>query len=167
MNRETYVNHIMGGRSDSGDMTKTYYSVFGLLVYLEHPLFIIGFLDRNCSDHFLESWVRHTALFSWQNLKQYTGDYSNDMVRFERFARRFTASLPRFAVPHMESERFSQYHPSVVLPFVGEEEIEKRRDDDGQLTSGSANGKVVAFKIYREYNKFTVSIYYFSCKFNS
>jgi hypothetical protein len=156
-NRETYVNHVMGGRSDSSDRTKTYYSVFGLLIYVEHPLFIIGFLDHNCSDHFLESWVTHTALFSRDTLKQYTGDHSNDAVRFERFARRFTANLPKFAVPHMESERFSQYHPSVVLPFVGEEEIGKRQDDDGHLTSEGANGKVFAFKVYREYNKFVVS----------
>ena len=156
-NRESYINHIMGGKSDFNDMTRTYYSVFGLLVCVEHPLFIIGFLDRNCSDHFLESWVTHTALFSRENLKQYTGDYHNDALGFERFAKRFTTNLPKFAVPHMESERFSQYHPSVVLPFVGEREIGKRREDDGHLTSEGANGKVFAFKVYREYNRFAVS----------
>ncbi|KAH7378818.1 kinase-like domain-containing protein [Pyrenochaeta sp. MPI-SDFR-AT-0127] len=144
----------MGGRYDPSNLTQTYYSVFGLLVYVEHPLFIIGFLDRNCSDHFLESWVTHTSLFSRESLKQYTGDFKRDPLRFERFAKRFATNLPKFAVPHLESERFSQFDASVVLPFIEETEIGKRIDDGGHLTSEGANGKVFAFKIHREYNKF-------------
>jgi hypothetical protein len=56
-NRETYVNHIMGGRSDASDMTKTYYSVFGLLVYVEQYV-----------TSMYELHVRHT-LTSYTNVK--------------------------------------------------------------------------------------------------
>ena len=157
--RESYVNHIMGGKSDSSDLTKTHYSVFGILVFVEHPMFIIGFLDHDCSDRFLESWATHTSLFSRENLKQYTGEYKRDAIRFERFAKRFASSLPKFAVPHMTSERFLQYDASVVLPFVEEREIGKKMDEEGHWTSEGANGKVFAFKIYREYNKFPVSTF--------
>lgn len=114
-------------------------------------------MDRNCSDHFLESWVTHTSLFSREHLRQYTGEFKRDPLRFERFAKRFASNLPKFAVPHIESERFSQYDASVVLPFIEETEIGKRINDEGHLTSEGANGKVFAFKIYREYNKFPVS----------
>ncbi|KAF1839681.1 kinase-like protein [Decorospora gaudefroyi] len=152
--RDTYVNHIMGGSFDVNNLTKTYYSVFGLLVYVEHPQFIVGFLDRAFNDYMLESWVTYAAHFSRKTLKQFTGDYSNDAIRFERFARRFEGSLPKFAVPHMESEKFLQYNPSVMLPFIEEKEIGKRQEEDGHWTSEGANGRVFAFRVYGEYNKF-------------
>ncbi|CAO2656257.1 Nn.00g050600.m01.CDS01 [Neocucurbitaria sp. VM-36] len=151
---ESYVNDIMGGRYDPSNLTKTYYSVFGLLVYIEHPLFIIGFLHRDCNDFLLESWATNTSHFSREHLKEYVGEYKRDAIRYERFAKRFAANLPKFAVPHMASKKFSQYDATVVLPFIEEREIGKRMDDEGNWTSEGANGKVFAFKIYREYNKF-------------
>ena len=68
-----YVGRIMGipGPTDS---RRSFYSVFGLRVYASHPLFIIGFVDRNCNDYLLESWASHTSL-SQDQLQQYTGEY--------------------------------------------------------------------------------------------
>jgi hypothetical protein len=153
--RETYVNRIMGD-SEPSNLTRSFYSVLGILVYVEHPLFIIGFLDHNCTDFFLASWATHSSLFSRDRLKDYTGEYKRDAIRFERFAKRFSASLSRFAIPHLESAGFSQYDGGAVLPFIEEQEIGKK-EIDGHWTSEGANGKVYAFKIYREYNRIPVS----------
>jgi hypothetical protein len=157
IDRESYVNMIMGG-SEPKDLTKTYYSVFGLLVCVEHPLFIIGFMDHKCNDYILESWVTHSSDFSRDRLKRFTGNYERNTTGFLRFAKKFTASLPQFAIPHLEPDIFSQYHESVVLPFIEEVEIGKKQADDGHWTSEGANGRVFAFKIQREYNRFPVSI---------
>jgi hypothetical protein len=144
-----YVNRIMGN-ADPNDLRRTFFSVFGLLVYVEHPLFIIGFLDHNCNDYVLEARAAHSTLPN-DDLKNWTGEYRRDSVRFDRFARRFRANLPSFAVPHFESAEFVLYDERVVMPFVKEVEIGKKTAEDGHLTSEGANGKVFAFKIYREY----------------
>jgi hypothetical protein len=73
IDRESYVNMIMGG-AESKDLTRTYYSVFGLLVCVEHPLFIIGFMDHKCNDYILESWATHSSDLSPDRLKRFTGE---------------------------------------------------------------------------------------------
>lgn len=153
---ESYVNKIMGG-SGPKDLTRTYYSVFGLLVCVEHPLFIIGFLDHTCNDYILESWATRSSNFSDDRLKICTGDYARNTLGFARFVKKFKANLPEFAIPHLEPNGFSQYGESVVLPFIEEEEIGKKQADDGHTTSEGANGRVFAFKIQYEYNRFPVS----------
>lgn len=144
-----YVNRIMVNR-DPTDLRKMFFSVFGLLVCVEHSLFIIGFLDRNCNDYVLEARAVHSILPK-DDLKSWTGKYKRDPVRFDRFARRFRAHLPSFAVPHFESAEFVLNDERVVMPFVKEVEIGKKTAEHGHPTSEGANRKVFAFKIYREY----------------
>ncbi|KAF1925391.1 kinase-like protein [Didymella exigua CBS 183.55] len=152
--RENYVDMIMGG-SEPKDLTKTYYSVFGLLVFVEHPLFIIGFLENRCNDYILESWVTRSIDFSRERLRTLTGDYQQrSAAGFDRFVRRFTSSLSKFSVPHLGPDGFSLYREKAVFPFIEEKQIGQRRDENGQLTSEGANGKVFAFRIQREYNRF-------------
>jgi hypothetical protein len=157
INLDTFVNDIVGGTHGINDLRRTSFSVFGLLVFSEHPLFIIGFLRHKCSDYLLESWVTHTSLFSREDLETYTGEFKRNQSGFERFARRFASNLPKFAIPHMETKSFRQYDASVVLPFVEEVKIGTRVDENGHLTSEGANGTVYAFKFHREYCKFRVS----------
>ncbi|KAF2129905.1 hypothetical protein P153DRAFT_226615 [Dothidotthia symphoricarpi CBS 119687] len=155
---ETYVKEIVGEGFDPYDSRKTLFSVFGLLISVEHPLFIIGFADRDCSDFKLESWATDATLFSRETLQRYTGSYKTDARKFEWFATKFEDSIRRFAVPHMDSGKFVHYDASVILPFVKEREIGKRKEEDGHWTSEGANGKVFAFKIHPEYCKFRVSL---------
>lgn len=156
IDRESYVDIIMGS-SDPQNLVRTFYSVFGLLVHAGHPLFIIGFLDHNCNDYMLESWTTYHSDFSNDRLQSLTGNYYRRHPKaFSWFVRKFLTDLPKFAIPRLEPVRFLQYRESVILPFVDEVEIGKRQVDGGHWTSEGANGRVFAFKIQREYNRFTV-----------
>lgn len=145
-----YVEHIRGN-PDQTVSRNTYYSVLGLLIHIEHPLFIIGFVDHNCDDHFLESLATNSKL-SQEDLKTYTGNYKRDPRKYDRFARRFFKGLFQFAVPHLEANVFTQFSDDVVMPFVEEVEISTRMAEGEHLTSEGTKGRVFAFKIYREYN---------------
>ena len=148
---EDYVRRI-AGEPNSTDTRRTFYSVFGLLVYIERPLFIIGFMDRNCNDYLLESWSAHSSL-TGEGLRQYTGTYQvRDPGKYNRFAKKFLAALPQFAIPHLEQGDFSEYDEKVIFPFIEEVEIGKRSTEDGRLTSEGANGKVYALKVYCGYH---------------
>lgn len=153
--KEAYVHRILGG-SDGNEPTKTSYAVFGLLVYIGYPMLIIGFLDHGCNDFFLESWKTSAFLFSHELFQQYTVNFSQDTISFARFRRKFREGLPRFAVPHIYRDNFSQYHAEVILPYIDEKEIGKREAENGRLTSEGANGKVFAFKILPEYHRISV-----------
>lgn len=160
---ELCAEDIVGEGRDPNDLRNTHFSIFGLLIVVEHPLFIIGFLKTDCSDFMLESWATNATSFSHYTLEQRTGRYRRDTAKFNRFARKFLADLPSFAVPHMKTERFLHYDARVILPFIDETEIGKRMDEYGHWTSEGANGKVFSFKIYPEYRKFLVSINYTPC----
>jgi hypothetical protein len=85
-------------------------------------------------------------------LKQYTGAYqARDPTKYDRFAKKFLAALPQFAVPHLEQGQFSEYDAKVIFPFIEEVEIGKKPAEDGRSTSEGANGAVSAFKMYRGY----------------
>lgn len=154
---ETFVDEIVGGPQSKEDPKRAYISIFGLLTISEHPCLIIGFLRRKCSDSFLESWVTHKSTFSREVLQAYTGNMRLDRSRFDIFVDKFDVNLPKFAVPHMETRNFRQYHADVVLPFIDEKRIGLREDDTGRMTSEGANSKVFAFKFHPEYCKFPVS----------
>lgn len=67
-------------------------------------------------------------------------------------------SLPKFAIPHLDSSKFIKYDANVVLPFLEGVRIGQKLNDEGQLVSEGANGTVYAFKIYDEYCNFPVSV---------
>jgi hypothetical protein len=126
-----YVDRIIGPR-DRNDLRRTFISVFGLLVYVEHPLFIIGFLDYDYNDFVLDSWASHPTL---PNLipENWTGKSRRDTAKFDWFARRLKANLPLFAVPHLESAEFALYlyDGRVIMPSVKEVELVNRTAGDG------------------------------------
>jgi hypothetical protein len=115
------------------------------------PVLIIGFLHRHCNDYILETSSAQGSLTP-ETLKQYTGAYqARDPTKYDRFAKKFLAALPQFAVPHLEQGQFSEYDAKVIFPFIEEVEIGKKPAEDGRSTSEGANGAVSAFKMYRGY----------------
>ncbi|KAF2474443.1 kinase-like protein [Lindgomyces ingoldianus] len=150
-----YLYRITGvedGTKETKDRTKTAYSLFSLLIYVQHPLLIVGFMEKERSDFLLEF---SASSFTKESLKDYTGRYhANDSGGFARFASEFIKAMPEFCVPHMESGEFTHYEANVILPFIEEKEIGKKIDASGQWTSEGANGKVFKFKIYTEYQNF-------------
>lgn len=151
-----FVERITGG-NESTNWTKTAYTIFGLLIYVRHPVFIIGFLEREVNDSVLASQAIRPSL---DGLDQYLGHYFQGLPsnRFAGFVSEVSDIFSKFAVPHMESGAFTEYGQSVVLPFIEEKEIGRIVDDEGHLTSEGANGRIFSFKIYDEYHKFPVCI---------
>ncbi|KAF2191184.1 kinase-like protein [Zopfia rhizophila CBS 207.26] len=145
------LNKITGDENSSTNRRRTAFSLFALLAFVEHPLLIIGFLDKEKNDDFLEA---SPELFSKENLKTYTGKYAATNPRaFAHFAFSFSESMPKFAVRHMDSGKFANYNAKTILPFINEREIRKM-DADGHWTAEGANGKVFEFEIYEEYRQF-------------
>jgi hypothetical protein len=138
------------------DPGKTALSLFALLIFIEHPLLIIGFVMRRCSDHALE---RTPALFSLDHLRrEYCQEYAHRVgeEEFKEFANDFAEYLPKFAIPRMDSGEYSVYGPDTILPFLNEQKIGVR-GPDGVVQQEGAHGKVYSFEIYEEYRQFPVS----------
>ncbi|KAF2462718.1 uncharacterized protein BDR25DRAFT_347629 [Lindgomyces ingoldianus] len=147
-----YQKSIMGEPRTKERLDNRKHNLFALLIYVEHPVLIMGFAERGKTDWFLEvamSW------FNAENIKLCTGDYSiYDQKSFSRFVTEFIKHLPEFSVPHMESGDFTHYDDGVILPFIEEEEIGQRIDKQARLASESKKGKVIRFKIYKAYQRF-------------
>jgi len=132
------------------------YALFALLIYVEHPLLIFGFLDDG--DFYDDDLERSTTRkpFSAEDLKHYTRDfYLRNPLDFAEFAMTFQIAVTQFAIPYMDNGNFSSYSASTTLPFIEERQI-GRHFEDGRYTAVGANGKVFRFKIHKEYRKFPV-----------
>lgn len=159
-----YISRIVG--PDNGpnapacvDPAKTALTLFALLLYIEHPLLIIGFVMRGCSDHILEK--RTPNLFSVNNLREpesYCSEFADRVAPdvFRAFVSEFSQHLPQFSIPSMDSGEYSVYGLDTILPFVKERKVGVR-NEDGTIRQEGANGKVYAFEIWEAYRKFPVS----------
>lgn len=150
------VSLIIGEDGTPRTTSNTAFSLFSLLIYLGHPIFIVGFVHMDRNDVSLELFPE---MFARDNLKAYTGSFATDRpVEFREFAFQFTQSMPQFAVRHITHNRFSRYPPNTILPFINEKEIGKRYDEEtGYWTNIGANGRVFSFEIHDEYRNFKVS----------
>ena len=129
--------------------------LLGLLIYIEHPSLIIGFLERSCCDFQLENFPDY---FTRNKLEGCCKDYVTiGSPEFKRFASEFIFFMPQFGLPRMDSGKFVQYGPSRVLPFINETKIGVQ-NEQGEIVSEGSNGNVYAFDIYNEYLGFSVSI---------
>jgi len=145
-------SRIVGQGGSTRDTLWTAYSLFSLLICIHHPILIIGFLEHEKTDWWLE---KNPESFKKADLKKYTRHYfTNNPVGFERFAAEFETYRPQFAVRHMDSGTFSRYPPGTILPFIDEKEIGKQKDQSGQWTNIGANGRVFSFEIHNEYRRF-------------
>ena len=157
--RTEFVGSIVGPEDDTNtrlDPGKTALSLFALLIFIEHPLLIIGFVMRRISDYALE---RTPALFSLDHLRlDYCQEYANRVGEegFKVFANDFAEYLPKFAIPRMDSGEYSVYGPDTILPFLNEQKIGVR-GPDGVVQQEGAHGKVYSFEIYEAYRQFPVS----------
>ncbi|ORY06763.1 hypothetical protein BCR34DRAFT_590512 [Clohesyomyces aquaticus] len=133
--------------------SNTAFSLFSLLIFVGHPIFIVGFVQRERFDYSLELFPEY---FKEADLETYTGNYAhNNPIEFANFAFQFTSFMPQFAVRHMNSGQFSHYPAFTILPFIHEREIGKQMDQDsGEWTNIGANGRVFAFEIHEEYRNF-------------
>lgn len=156
--RTEFIGSIVGPENDSNtplDPGKTALALFALLIFIEHPLLIIGFVMRRCSDHALE---RTPTLFSIEHLqREYCQEYASRVgdEQFKEFATDFAEYLPKFAIPRMDSGVYSVYGPDTILPFLNEQKIGVR-GPDGVVQQEGAYGKVYSFEIYEEYRQFPV-----------
>jgi hypothetical protein len=153
-----FIDRIVGPENDPHanlNPSKTAFALFALLIYIEHPLLIIGFLMRECCDFFLER--RSPASFSRELLRAYCREFADREgdEEFGRFASEFTQFLPQFAIPRMDSGVYSVYGADTILPFVNERKI-GIQDPDGTIRQEGANGRVYSFEIYEEYRNFSV-----------
>lgn len=141
-----FINRIVGLENDPSsqrDPAKTALSLFALLIYIGHPLLIIGFVMRRCSDHALETMS--SALFSSEYLRtHYCAEFARrvGVDTFQDFVSAFAEALPTFAIPRMDSGEYSVYGPDTILPFLNEKKIGVR-GPDGSIRQEGAYGKVV------------------------
>jgi hypothetical protein len=154
-NQLQYLDAIIGNQ-EQYNRTKSAYLIYSLLIYIEHPMAVIGFLEGQCTDFHVQT----TPSFSKERLKT---DYCSrlwervDAARFDRFAIQFIRAIPEFAVPRMDSITFTRYTPNRILPFIEEKKI-GIKTETGEITSEGANGKVYRFRIYDEYQHFKVCL---------
>jgi hypothetical protein len=135
--------------------SKTSFALFALLIYIEYPLLVLGFLMRSCYDFLLEN--RSTSSFSSVALREYCQEFADREgdEEFDAFAADFIQLLPQFAIPRMDSGGYSEYSADTILPFINEKKI-GIQDPDGSFREEGANGRVYAFEIHEEYRKFPV-----------
>ncbi|KIW11261.1 hypothetical protein PV08_10561 [Exophiala spinifera] len=139
-----FLDRIVGPENDveaCHNPARTAYSLFGLLIYIEHALLIIGFMMKEVYDVNISG-----ESFSAESLKRVCDAFFREEGQhaFNSFENQFSIFLRHFAIPTMESGTYSVYASDRILPF-----FEQRR-----LSLQGANSKVYAFKIYDEYRKF-------------
>lgn len=128
--------------------------LFALLVYIECPHLIVGFLERNCSDKRLE---QDLAAFSEDYIRRTCWPLYDEKnpASSKRLAERFRSNKYSFIVPRIEDGVFVEYDRSRILPFFNEKPL-GRRTDDGEIIQEGAYGRVYSFDIFEEYKAFQV-----------
>jgi hypothetical protein len=121
---------------------RTAYSLFGLLICIEHPMLIIGFMMR-------EYYDIHLLPVTFRSLKSMLNEFfeKEGSNAFKQFEHDFNVTLRHFAIPMMDSGAYSVYGKDTILPFL----------KHNKVRSQGANSSVYAFEIYGEYRKFSVS----------
>jgi hypothetical protein len=149
------VPSIIGVPGEPSTRKRSAFSLFGILVFLERPLLVIGFLALGWSDYWLEEYPGE---LSREKLKNCVGSFHvTDSVEFEHFASRFQHFLPEFTVQRFYSGTFEAFAENTVLPFTGERKISKRRDEREKEVRHGAYSEVYAFTAYGGYVNFPVS----------
>lgn len=144
-----YIKRILGFSHTVSEPYAGALALLALLIYIEHPLFIVCFVEGNYNDaNALGNYTGPSAFNPlilediWSNYKDKDSDGS------KLLAYTFAARMYQFSVPRMDDGKFSKYNENVILPFIGEEE----------LGSGSY-GEVFSFYVHEEYRKFPVSLF--------
>lgn len=154
-----YASRIVGNERGQRSPADTAVSLFALLIYIGRPLFIIGFLSRDggANDNTLETAL---SVFKSKTLQEtYWPKYLRMNPRgAAALASEFKWHIYQFAVPHMKDPGYSVYDGRTIMPFVNETPLGEM-SEDGEFKNPGAYGRVFAFDIWSEYNKFPVSLY--------
>lgn len=142
------LTSITGNTGNSRSSGQSAIIIFALLVYIECPALIYGFLDKHINDHRFESEL---AVFTSEYVQQ------NFWPRARlRYADKFHWNKYRFAVPYMKDGMYNEYPSSTIMPFVNETRL-GRVTETGEFVNEGSFSNVFAFDILDEYRAFAVS----------
>jgi hypothetical protein len=153
--KATASKSILGGYGSSRSQSRSSILILALLLYIDSPALVFGFITKGCTDQDLEN-----------RLEDFSGEYlqrefwpvlsSREPSLSQAPANKFRWSKYKFVVPVISDEEFSVYPDSAILPFVNEIQI-GRTAPNGSVVSEGAYGHVYSFKILDEYRAFPVS----------
>lgn len=152
-----YLDRIVGPENDEvgrSDPRKTAFALLGLLIYVDHPLLVTGFLREHIGDYHFDKRA-HTS-FSTAALRHYCSGWANNEREFMGFVSNFTRALPQFAIPRLDDAMYTVYGADTILPFINETMIGKANPETGSIRPEGANGTVYSFDIYEEYQNLPV-----------
>ena len=152
-----HIDNIVGlskFSSQEPSSSETCISLFGLLIYIGCPQFIVGFLQQRSRDIVLET---DPTLFTYNIAMKYWPRFEkHHPTESKQLATQFFSLIHQFAVPSMDSGEYSVYGQNTILPFINEEKI-GTPNEQGEIIPEGSSGKVYAFEIYERYRKFPVS----------
>ena len=159
-----YFRAIIGTKNVLSQATNAI-SLFGLLIHIKYPMFIIGFLESGQTDEHLENGAviqsdESRDQFCEQICRTFWKKYYNDDKEgCLAVAHTFRENMYHFAVPRMHGPEYRTYHEETILPFVNERPVGKI-NENGEVENEGAYGTVYSFEIPDEYRDFTVSRYF-------
>lgn len=142
-----YVKQIAGKNSRGAK------ALFALLISIDHPMFIVAFMERGLDDiSTIESCCKQPQqllLSRPELLHQYWPRFhSRHQNESHELVRAFAYKMHQFAPPILDHEAFSAYSGDTIMPFVEEREL-----------GSGAYGTVYSFEIYDGYNMFPVCLH--------
>lgn len=152
---QEYAGRIVGSEGQEKSPANTAVSLLALLIYIGRARFIIGFLlrDGGVNDNTFETGFSGITINALQ--ERYWPRYKRmNSPRAGSLAAEFKWHINQFAIPHMNDSSYSVYDERTIMPFVKETPIGDT--EDGEFVNPGAYGKVFAFDIWPEYNKFPV-----------
>jgi hypothetical protein len=135
-----YADKIVGTKSHTDAK-----ALFALLIHIEHPMFIVAFMERGMDSKSLENFCAQPH-FDPKTLEGYWPRYSdrNPSDSLD-LAQRFSFSMHQFVPPVLDHGNFSSYSANTILPII-----------EGPTLGSGAYGEVFPFSIYEGYNKIPV-----------
>lgn len=135
-----YATKIMGTKRPTDAK-----ALFALLIYIEHPMFIVAFVERGMDSKSLESFCAQPR-FELKTLQDYWPMYrQRNPSDSLHLAQRFAFSMHQFAPPILDHGNFSVYSADTILPFI-----------EGATLGSGSYGTVYPFTIYEGYNQIPV-----------
>ncbi len=148
------ANAIIGAPKDH-DMQRTFLLILGLLLYIDYPALIAGFVQRKCYDCCLEADLRQLTAIQFQQ-KFWPKLLNSAPKKSSLIMERFRWKKYNFFVPTLDN-KFSTYDQHTILPFINEKKV-GRKTIDGAIIFEGAYGRIYSFEIHDEYREFIVSV---------
>ncbi len=135
-----YATKITGTKSPTDAK-----ALFALLIYIEHPMFVVAFIERGLDSKSLESYCAQPR-FQPETLEDYWPRYRQRNPKDSLYlAQKFSFSMHQFVPPVLDHGNFSVYSADTILPFI-----------EGATLGSGSYGEVYPFSIYEGYNQIPV-----------